>query len=224
MEVISNDICPQGSSEWLSLREGAITGTKLGKYFAKSRGKEFGFDFSKPNLTFYETLAERITEGSGDDGEDDEGLGSSRERGHVLEPIAIDEAEFALKKKFIRGGVWMFDDNHLCSPDGYTEDLKEAIEIKCLSSAKHIKAILENEPPSEYMAQFFNYFNNPKLERLYVCLYDPRFIDDRYHLKIFTFERKDYEEEIQTAKELAEAINEKLNEYIEHISNGDYLD
>lgn len=224
MEVLTNEMCPQGSTEWLSLREGAITGTKLGKYFAKDRKAEFGFDLGKPNLIFYETLAERLTVGSGDDGEESEGLGSSRERGHDLEPIAIDEAEFRLGKTFIRGGVWRFSNSHLCSPDGYTEDLTEAIEIKCLSSARHIKAILENEAPSEYFAQFMNYFNNPKLERLYVALYDPRFIDERYQLKIFTYERKDWEEEIQTAQELAEAINERLNDYIEHISNGDYLD
>lgn len=223
MQILTNDICPQGSSEWLSIREGAITGTKLGKYFAKDRKANFGFDLGKPNLTFYETLAERITVGSADDSEDVGSLSSSRERGHELEPLAIDEAEVRLGKKFIRGGVWQFSPTHLCSPDGYTEDLTEAIEIKCLSSARHIKAILENEAPSEYFAQFMNYFNNDKLQKLYVALYDPRFIDPRYQMKIFTFEREDWAEEIKVAKELVTAIDNKLSETIEHIEQGNYL-
>lgn len=215
MRLITNEECPQGSSEWLSLREGVITGTKLGKYFAKSRTS--GYDLNKPNMQFYETLAERITMGAGDDGEETEGLGSSRERGHELEPIAIDEAEKVLGKKFERGGVWQFSQNHLCSPDGYTADLTEAIEIKCLSSAKHIKAIIDNQAPSEYFPQFMNYFGNEKLERLYVCLYDPRFIDPSLHLKIFVIERKEYAEQIKQAQELAKIIEQRISEEIEKL-------
>ena len=135
----------QGSSEWMSFREGKRTGTSIGKIFAKSRKTGEIYDTEKPMITFYQKVAERLAEGTGDD----DGLDSSRERGKDLEEEAISEAEQKLGLKLIRGNVWQSsdDENHIESPDAYTKDLKTAVEIKCLSSARHIQAICENRPP-----------------------------------------------------------------------------
>ena len=115
----------QGSSEWASLREGKRTGTSIGKLFAKSRKTGEMYDTSKPLVTLYQKVAERLAEGTADD----DGLESSRERGKALEEDAIKCAEDKLKLKLQRGGVWQDDEdeNHIESPDAYTKDLKIAV-------------------------------------------------------------------------------------------------
>ena len=190
----------QGSTEWMSFREGKRTGTTIGKIFAKSRKTGEMYDTDKPLITFYQKVAERLAEGTGDD----DGLESSRERGKDLEEEAITEAEQKLGLQLIRGNVWQADDeNHIESPDAYTKDLKTAVEVKCLSSARHIQAIVENKPPVEYYAEYLNYFLvNDKLKTLYVFLYDPRFYLEHLRTKAFKLERKDMEYEIERMRDI----------------------
>ena len=201
----------QGSTEWLSFREGKRTGTTIGKIFAKSRVTGEMYDTSKPLLTFYQKVAERLAEGTGDD----DGLESSRERGKDLESEAIDAAEEKLNLKLIRGNVWQADEYHIESPDAYTEDLKVAVEVKCLSSARHIQAIIEDRPPQEYMAEYLNYFLvNDKLETLYVFLYDPRFMLENLQTKAFKLNRKDLEYEIERMRDIDATAEELISETV----------
>lgn len=202
----------QGSTEWMSFREGKRTGTTLGKIFAKSRKTGEMYDTEKPLITFYQKVAERLAEGTGDD----DGLESSRERGKDLEEEAITEAEQKLGLQLIRGNVWQADDeNHIESPDAYTKDLKTAVEVKCLSSARHIQAIVENKPPVEYYAEYLNYFLvNDKLKTLYVFLYDPRFYLEHLRTKAFKLERKDMEYEIERMRDIDAIAEEKISETV----------
>lgn len=205
MQVIDIE---QGSSEWMSFREGKRTGTSIGKLFAKSRKTGEMYDTDKPLVTFYQKVAERLAEGTGDD----DGLDSSRERGKDLEQEAIDEAERRLGLVLIRGKVWQSDAdaNHIESPDAFTDDLKTAVEIKCLSSARHIQAICENRPPQEYYAEYLNYFLvNEKLQTLYVFLYDPRFLLEHLTWHAFKLTRKDIEYDIERMRDI-DAEAEKL--------------
>ena len=190
----------QGSSEWMSLREGKRTGTSLGKLFAKSRVTGELYNTDKPLVTLYQKVAERLAEGTGDD----DGLESSRERGKELEQEAIDCAEHKLGLKLERGNVWQADDeNHIESPDAYTADLKIAVEIKCLSSARHIQAIVEDTPPQEYLAEYYNYFLvNDKLETLYVFLYDPRFFIEGLTWHAFKIKRDDIAYELERMRDI----------------------
>lgn len=185
----------QGGEDWKQYREGKLTGTKIGKIFAKSRNSEELFDTTKPLLGFYELLAERLT--------DSDDLGSSIERGHELEAEAQEKASEELGINFVHGNVWELDENHIESPDGYTEDLTEAIEIKCLSSARHIMAIYTNQYPQEYMSEYVNYFVvNDKLKRLFVYLYDARFIEPQYRSAVWVIERDDVESYIERMKQI----------------------
>ena len=204
MQVIEIE---QGTPEWMSLREGKRTGTSIGKIFAKSRKTGEMFDTEKPLITFYQKVAERLAEGTGDD----DGLDSSRERGKDLEQQAIDEAEQKLGLKLIRGNVWQADDkNHIESPDAYTKDLKTAVEVKCLSSARHIQAIVEDRPPMEYWTEYLNYFLvNDKLKTLYVFLYDPRFMLEHLRTKAFKLERSEIEYDIERMRDI-DTIAEQL--------------
>lgn len=206
----------QGSSEWMSFREGKRTGTTVGKIFAKSRKTGEMYDTTKPLITFYQKVAERLAEGTGDD----DGLESSRERGKDLEEEAINEAERQLGLKLIRGNVWQADDlNHIESPDAYTKDLKTAVEIKCLSSARHIQAICENRPPQEYYAEYLNYFLvNDDLETLYIFLYDPRFMLDHLKWHAFKLNRKDIEYDIERLRDIDAYAEELISKTVTELA------
>ena len=198
----------QGSSEWMSLREGRITGTKLGKFYAKSRTADKIYNEEKPLLGFYQLVAERLATGTGDD----DGLSSSIERGHDLETEALHRAEEELGLKLNHGDVWMANNHHLASPDGWTEDLETAVEIKCLSSARHVMAMATGKPPEEYNAEYFNYFVvNPKLKTLYVFLYDNRFDLPEMQAVWWRLERSRFDYEISELKRIAEEVNDSAN-------------
>ena len=202
----------QGTPEWFSFREGKRTGTTIGRIFAKSRKSDELYDTNKPLLTFYQKVAERLAEGTGDD----DGLESNRERGKQLENEAINEAEEKLGLDLVRGKVWQADDvAHIESPDAYTKDLKTAVEVKCLSSARHIQAICENNPPQEYWAEYLNYFLvNPKLKTLYVFMYDPRFMISDLCWHAFEIKRKDIAKDIERMKEIDQEAEKQISEMV----------
>jgi hypothetical protein len=208
----------QGSSEWLSFREGKRTGTSLGKLYAKSRKADELYDTTKPLLTMYAKIAERLAEGTGDD----DGLESSRERGKELEAEAIATAEQKLGLKLIRGNVWQSDDeNHIESRDAYTEDLTQAVEVKCLSSARHIMAIMTETPPQEYLAEYYNYFLvNDKLETLHIFLYDPRFLLEHLQWHSFEMHSKDITKQLERMAEIDAAAEQFINESVKGLLNG----
>lgn len=195
----------QGSDAWKRLREGKLTGTKIGSIYAKSRKADALFDTSRHLLGFYELLAERLT--------DADDLSSGIERGTELESEALRVASDELGIDFVHGNVWELDENHIESPDGYTEDLKIAIEIKCLSSARHIQAIYDDIPPTEYRTEYANYFLvNPKLEMLVVFLYDPRFIESKLKTHYWFLYRTDLMREIKALKDIKKLVLKELDE------------
>ena len=195
----------QGSDDWKQLREGRLTGTKIGSIYAKSRKQDEMFDTSKHLLGFYELLAERLT--------DSDDLSSNIERGKALESEALEVASDELGIDFVRGNVWELDKNHIESPDGYTDDLKMAIEIKCLSSARHIQAIYEDTPPQEYATEYANYFLvNGELEVLIVFLYDPRFINDKLRTHYWFLNRVDLMTQIRALKAVKKQVLKELKE------------
>lgn len=208
MQVIEIE---QGSDAWKQLREGKLTGTKIGSIYAKSRKADEVFDYSKHLMGFYELLAERLT--------DSDDLSSGIERGTELESEALRVASDELGIDFVHGNVWELDENHIESPDGYTEDLKIAIEIKCLASSRHIQAIYEDRPPTEYATEYANYFLvNPKLEMLVVFLYDPRFMNQNLRSHYWFLYRKDLESEIKALKQVKKLVLKELREAEERLT------
>lgn len=152
--------------DWLDARRGKITGTRLKDLIVKrGTGKKKGY---------YELIAERIAIPASEE--------PAIDRGKRLEEEAIEHfAEIAGKKVNNDLVMWHRDDEEriAVSPDGYTDDLKEAVEVKCLSSASHVEAWLTQEIPSEYESQVLQYFIvNDELERLFFVFYDPRCTKD----------------------------------------------
>lgn len=111
--------------------------------------------------------------------------------------------------------------NIASSPDGLIKvkgKYREAVEIKCLSSAHHLRAWLENAIPKDYFPQAVQYFIvNSDLETLYFVLFDPRMTVHPMH--VIKLERKDVQEFIEEYEkkefELLSEVEEALGKIIE---------
>lgn len=204
MQVIEVD---QNTNEWLEARKGKITGSKLKDIVVKrGNGKKIGF---------YQLIADRLAI--------DEVVDDPRERGHDLENEAIEAFEKIADRKVDKDiGLCVSDlnDSIALSPDGLIKDevgkYTEAVEVKCLGSARHIEAVLTDKVPAEYEMQALQYFIvNDDLEVLFFVFYDPRVIAKPLHIVQVT--REEVEEQIElyrdyqlsTIKEVEQAL-EKL--------------
>lgn len=166
---------------WFEARRGKITGSRLGDVYSVKGGKKLGF---------YEVIAERLGLSADDE--------SPMDRGTRLEPEALDEFEKATGKKLDRAKViWMRDDNEsiAISPDASVIDAPEAVECKCLSSARHIEALLTGKIPDDYKYQRLQYFIvNEDLKELHFAFYDPRVLAKPFFT--ITTRREDVQDDI----------------------------
>lgn len=168
MKVVSIE---QGSEEWFDYRKGKISGTMLSDLYSKRGNRKIGF---------YELIAERIAIDPDDENRMDRGL--------RLEEEAIALFEETYDKKVFRAGVCVHDDypEIINSPDGLIANGKkytEAVEVKCLSSPRHLQAVIEDAVPIEFEAQMMQYFIvNPDLQTLYFVFYDPRIASKPFHV------------------------------------------
>lgn len=210
----------QGSDEWRSFKKGKVSGTRIGKLCAKSKDPEVMFDTDKVNQTYYEVLSERLTI-------ELEEIMSPAERGIILQEEAIErfcEEKGISEDMVATDGVWQSDKNPnwICSPDAFsnTEKPTWAVEVKCLNSANHLKAILTNDYPSEYVPQVINYFLiNENLDTIYFVMYDPRFVAKELQLKVFEVQRADVEPQIKALESVRNAIEDKMEDYCKQYSN-----
>ena len=191
----------ESREEWLEARRGKITGSRLKDIVVKrGTGRKIGF---------YELIAERL------------GLAADEEnpmdRGTRLEPEAMERFISETGKKVDTSLViWMRDDNEsiAISPDGIIGKT-EAVEVKCLSSAKHIEALITKSVPDEYEFQALQYFIvNDKLRKLHMVFYDPRMLKHDYFALEIT--REEMQERVdqylayeqQTLEEVDAIVNE----------------
>lgn len=162
----------------------------------------------------YEVLAERL---SVDDGEEESAL----ERGERLESTAIEMFEKKTGKIVDRIGFIESEDNQFigCSPDGLIANnglYDEAVEVKCLSSANHIKALIENGVPKDYYPQVIQSFIvNEDLKKMYFVLCDPRVTILPFH--IIEVNREEVETDIKEYKEMETEFIKLINDKIEQI-------
>lgn len=185
----------QTKEEWLDGRRGKITGSK-DIVVKRGTGEKMGF---------YEILAEKIAK--------HEEVENPMDRGTSLESEAIELfAEKYNKEVDMSLVIWEREDNHdiAISPDGIIGE-EEAVEVKCLNSAQHIKSIVLNTVPDDYEYQILQYFVvNENLKKLYFVMYDPR-MPEKLQLKVFEITREEKEKEIseyhEYQKQKLEAIN-----------------
>lgn len=143
-------------------------------------------------VEFYQLIADKIALDTKDEydenGEIIQNPENMMDRGHRLEDIASDIFAERTGKEPIKVGFCLRDDNDGIgnSPDRLIKNrgkYTEALEIKCIKTAKHLQALIEQQIPDEYMAQAIQYFVvNDDLKKLYFAFYDPRIpYDCKFH-------------------------------------------
>ena len=186
----------QGTHQWLEARKGKITGTRL-KDVLKT-----------DNLpVIYEMIAEL-----GSDEIEETFVSKAMERGKNCEPIAISLYQHMTGVVIDSVGFCVSEENDMLalSPDGFTADRIGAIEVKSPNTSTHVKYILGDKVPSEYLPQVMTYFLvNTKLEYL-----DFISFDDRYKPKPIWIKRVTREE----LKDQLLEVNEKLDKFITKFS------
>lgn len=214
MKILDLD---QNSEEWLEFRKGKSGGSAFGKMYKVS-----GRDNHKLGDQFFNILAERVARPmTPNDYMDRVPAGvpfSWAVRGHILEPEAAKAFELKSGKVLEDGRVWTRDNdfNSYVSPDRVIVSsdgkIREAVEIKCLSSEKVLKIWWEKKnkredcdfwyiPTNEYKAQALKYFIvNDDLETLYWIVYTD--LIPQLELQVLVIKRKDVESLIEDAKKV----------------------
>ena len=230
---------------WLSARRGKITGTRLQDLIVSSAFTKplimeeltaCGIDFdkkgtkeslsvllsplSRANLTskapkkigYYELIAERLAIPPDDE--------NCMDRGTRLEDEAIAYFTADTGKDVCADLViWEREDNSsiAISPDGYI-GMDEAVEIKCLGSARHIEALLTESIPKDYEEQVIQYFIvNDNLKTLHFIFYDPRLLAKPYFK--FVVNRADVQEKVTEYIELERKTIEEIDEIVLKLSD-----
>jgi hypothetical protein len=107
--------------------------------------------------------------------------------------------------------IWFRDDNEniAVSPDGSIGE-KEAVEVKCLSSARHLEAFMTKVIPDEYEYQVLQYFIvNENLKKLYFVFYDPRMPKDIFWIEV---DRKTVEGQVAEVLALEKAVLAEIDQ------------
>lgn len=150
--------CEQGTPEWLELRRGVITGTKLEQAYKNSDALK--------NQLLAEKMISFLPQSK---------TSADMDKGNALEPIA--------KKVYTeQTGIEGYDvgfilhperDDIGLSPDWIIDGGKKAVEIKCPKWGTHIEYIRSELPPKKYLFQLLNYFFCiPQLESIDFVSYD----------------------------------------------------
>ena len=186
----------QGTDQWKEARKGKITGTRLASVLKTD------------NLPLiYELIAEL-----GSDEVEETFVNKAMQRGKDCEPIAISLYQHMTGVVIDSVGFCVSEENDmLCvSPDGFTADRTGAIEVKSPNTSTHVKYIIGDKVPSEYLPQVMTYFLvNTKLEWL-----DFISFDDRYKPRPIWIKRVTREE----LKDQLVEVNEKLDKFITKFS------
>lgn len=179
-------------------KKGALTKADLEALLTEEDKEILSTDAEK-KLEYYQILADQVAVAQADEEfEDGTEYQSMMDRGHGLEDIAANLfADKFNKRIFQVGGCTAEDDERVVnSPDRLIIpnkfkgnaiakliekvnagklDITEAVEVKCLASAKHLMAFFERKVPEDYWTQKVQYFTvNEKLKTLYWVFYDPR--------------------------------------------------
>lgn len=180
--------------DWMEARRGKITGTRLKDLISKRSGDK--------KIGFYEVIAERIAIPRSEE--------NVMDRGKRLEQEAVDRFVKETGRKAVRELVLVYRDD--CEEIAYSPDAMigktEDVEVKCLSSARHIEALLTKQVPSEYEYQVLQAFIvNDKLKKRYVVFYDPRMPKDFFFIEV---NRKDVKDKIAELLVLEKQVLEEI--------------
>lgn len=135
----------QGSKEWLELRLGKVTASRITDVLAKGKSGEA---LTREDYR-YELVVQRLTGESGESF-----TNAAMEWGTATEPQAriVYEAEMGLFVEQVPFVLHPTIKWFGCSPDGLVQDTG-LVEIKCPNSKTHIKYLNAGKPPAKYVPQ-----------------------------------------------------------------------
>lgn len=196
----------QNTDAWYEARKGKITGSKLKDIVVKrGTGRKVGF---------YELLADKLAA--------EEPEENAMDRGGRLEDVAVESFATMTGKTIERVGLCVADFNEgiAVSPDGLIRNdgkYTGAVEVKCLSAARHLQALIEQAVPDEYYYQVLQYFIvNEDLETLYFVFYDPRITIKPLHY--LTVTRESLYDDVETYKTYQIETMAEVNRIIEELA------
>lgn len=195
----------QGSKEWLELRLGKVTASRIIDVLAKGKSGEA---LTREDYR-YELVVQRLT---GDPGESF--TNAAMEWGTATEPQARIEYE-KFKDLFVEQVPFVLHptiENFGCSPDGLVQDTG-LVEIKCPSSKNHIKYLNAGKPPAKYVPQMQCQMAVTGRQWCDFVSFDPRLPDD---LQLFVARLDRDEEYIKSMEvEVVKFLHEVDTMYIQ---------
>jgi len=174
-------------------------------------------DKKPKKLGFYEILAEKIAY------QPQDGDSKPIDRGNELEPEARDKVALHLDEKVEEVGICISDQHPdiAVSPDGIIKRKNKvvyAVEIKCLSTARHLQALIEQRVPEDYKYQVLQYFIVfEDLEVLYFTFYDPRVVG--YELVVLEVHRDEVQEKVEEHLNYQKQVLADIERLAEKYSN-----
>ncbi len=143
LEQIGTTDIVQGSEEWLNLRAGKITGSKVSDMMAGGQSKTK--DSYRVQLAIERITGKPVASGY---------KSAAMQKGNDDEPLAREYYEFANDADVVQVGFILHPTllNAGCSPDGLVGD-DGLIEIKCPNIETHINYLLSKKIPGNYMSQ-----------------------------------------------------------------------
>jgi putative phage-type endonuclease len=199
----------QGTDEWLKMRLGMITGTRLKSVMAGPQAQE---------TLIYELVAEQLS------GQQEQvWVNAAMQWGTDHEDEAVQLFEKGRRKKSEAVGFCISDEYPFLglSPDRLTktkDKFTKAIEVKCPTTKTALKYRYEGGIPKEYKWQVVNYFLVCEtLRSLDFVVYDPRIINDDLKLFVVTVTRKDMQADIDAAVERIHSFREKWKEVYDKV-------
>tara|TARA_R110000823_G_scaffold75618_1_gene172978 strand:+ start:1162 stop:1788 length:627 start_codon:yes stop_codon:yes gene_type:complete len=205
MNIIES--CEQGSTEWLSLRLGKITASRVKDVLTKGRG-------TSPSKTaesyMMELIAEILTGNSKPFFEND-----AMRWGTETEPQA--RAMYAVNNDFVDVKEVAFVEHNEqvgISPDGLVGD-DGLLEIKCPNTTTQLKRALSDDYSADYKAQIQMQLWVTEREWCDFLSFDPRLECDAGYLQQRVFRDEEYIEEMKTK---VYAFVEKMNELIKQLT------
>jgi putative phage-type endonuclease len=191
----------QGSAEWLAIRLGKVTASRITDVLAKGKSGEAATreDYRT------ELVVQRLTNDPGESF-----TNAAMEWGTQTEPMA--RVEYIMQTGNLVEQVAFVDHPTIkwfgCSPDGLVGSTG-LIEIKCPNSKTHIKYLLAGKPPAKYVPQMQCQMAVTGREWCDFVSYDPRLPED---LRLFIVRLERDEEYIKAMEAEVEKFLSEVSE------------
>jgi putative phage-type endonuclease len=205
MKII--ETCEQGSDEWLAMRLGKVTASRVADVLSKGRGNAI----SKTAESYMmELIAETLTGQSKPFFEND-----AMRWGTKTEPQA--RAMYSVNNDFVDVKEVAFvehNDQVGISPDGFVGD-EGLFEAKCPNTTTQLKRALSDDYSADYKAQIQMQLWVTEREWCDFVSFDPRLECAAGYLQQRVMRDEEYIEEMKTK---VYAFVEKMNELIEQLT------